>query len=255
MYKSYNLTLYGWDLEDFSGDTDYNLEKKEAGSLLKQLINSDHDIAAEDIKSIFFPQNSYDVFISHSRSDLDLALRLRQYLKDHFDLRVFVDSICWENIDDLQKELDEHYRTNDNNYKYETVKRVAQHSNIILASALTEAIDKSECVFFLNTKNSVVSGARVKEDKTYSPWIYHEVYTASTIRQRKPNRKPANESRNNALYEAVNPALPTITYGLDLSNMAKLDSNSLLKWEIFYKTTYRSHALDVLYKHCNNIEV
>ena len=204
MYKAYNLTLFDGQLKDFVGDKSaYNLEKEKAGVQLKQLINSNYEIAAEDIKSMFFPQKTYDVFISHSHNDLVLALSLSRYLKDNFKLSAFVDSICWGNIDKIQKDLDKRNRTEDN-YEYEAVKKVAQHANLILASALTEAIDKSECVFFLNTKNSVVRGDQVKEAKTYSPWIYHEVYTASIIRRIKPTRKSAYESRDNALNEAAN---------------------------------------------------
>lgn len=256
MYRAFNLKLCSSALKDFKGDEyEYNSDKNKAEIQLKKLINSDYEIAAEDIKSIIFPQNSYDIFISHSHSDLDLALRLRRYLKVNLKLNAFVDSIFWANIDKIQKELDDQYRTRDNNYEYETVKKVAQYANIILASSLTEAIDKSECVFFLNTKNSVISGDKVKSDKTYSPWIYHEVYTASTIRQKKPNRRPVCESRDSTLSLLVYQKLPTITYGLNLSNMKKLDINSLNEWVSLYGKETTSHALDVLYNNCDNITI
>jgi hypothetical protein len=54
---------------------------------------------------------------------------------------------------------------------------------MMLSTALSMMIDKAECLFFLNTPNSIQATEAI--DRTKSPWIYHEISISSLIRKRR----------------------------------------------------------------------
>jgi hypothetical protein len=64
----------------------------------------------------------------------------------------------------------------------ETIQRVTY---MMLASALTLMMDKTECVFFLNTPESIKTEDVIK--KTASPWIYHEITMLHLIQKNRLN--------------------------------------------------------------------
>lgn len=124
---------------------------------------------------------------------------------------------------------------------------VAKHANMILASALTQMIDECECVFFLNTDNSVIRGSdAINGNETYSPWIYHEVFTTSIIRRRTPTERILNE--NFYIRDSAVSRLPQVFYNLDLTGMAKIDYFGILLWSMKSKSNPDQFPLDVLYK-------
>ena len=173
------------------------------------------------------------------------------YIEKELGLKCFIDSLYWGNIDVLQEELNEKHRDKETKlFDHKKTMEVAKHANMILASALTEMIDKCECVFFLNTENSVIPGKEALEpNQTYSPWIYHEVYTTSIIKIEPPCRyvdKEHYQARDSATED-----FPVITYGLDLSNMRKLDIIKLLVWETQARSNSKKCPLDVLYEITN----
>lgn len=57
---------------------------------------------------------------------------------------------------------------------------------MMLSTALNNMIDSTECLFFLNTPNSIsLSNEITNEQKfTYSPWLYSELTTASIVEKR-----------------------------------------------------------------------
>lgn len=196
------------------------------------------------------PKKSYDIFLSHSRKDIDLALCVKKYLETQFGLTVFIDSVYWGNIDYLQEVLNEYHHDREKNlFLHEKTMQVAAHANIILASALTEMINCCESIFFLNTNNSVIKGKDVVDDKdaTYSPWIYHEIYTTTIIKPKPPKRyKAAFEYRDSA--SVLNESFPQIEYNLNLDKMELLNINMLKIWQNECLKNKTVGPLDVLYK-------
>ena len=252
MYRAFDVNLVHeqyWS--KFSKFYDYNDSIVCAMDTLRMLINSSKEISANQIKQILLPKEHYDIFISHSHKDLLLAKGLAGYLRVLCGLSCFIDSLYWGNIDELQEELNRMHLHKDEvtgkkYFNHKSTMEVAKHANMILASALTEMIDNCECVFFLNTDNSVIRGTEaISKNETYSPWIYHEVFTTSIIHRRKTDRRAALEEqqiRNNAIKP-----LPQFIYNLDLTGMTILNDDDIIRWRSAVKYDYNNNPLDVLY--------
>ena len=159
-----------------------------------------------------FSSNTYrisppDVFISHSHQDEQKILRLVDYLYDKYGIKSFVDSIFWDYCDDLLRMLDnkynKEYNPHDGYFYYYTGRNITtSHVHMMLAEALTNVIDNTECFLFIKSSNSVPTILDAIEN-TRSPWIYHEINTVKSMRSRIPYRYALqsnvllNESYNN----------------------------------------------------------
>lgn len=243
MKKCFNVLLGKDDFAEFNncGQSKKTVNEKK---LLRDLVQSSVILSAEDIKKTLLPTETFDVFISHAHKDWDLAIRFKNYLEQTFSLRVFVDSLYWGNIDDLQKEWNKGH-LKDGVYDYKLTNRVAQHANIILATALSDMINKCELVFFLHTENSVAEHPDLLDkDATFSPWIYYELHTASLLERNK--RILLDE----AFYSATE-SLKPVSYTLPLSEMIKLERKDFDGWEAWYDF-YRMDALKSLDQHIKN---
>ena len=249
MYRAFNVALESNKYLGYVNTRQYENDKSISLQKLQKIINSRDIIQAWEIKKLLLPSKRYDIFISHSHKDLELAKGFANYLYLFFNVTCFIDSLYWGNIDELQNELNELHLTYDgvtkkSYYDYEKTLQVAKHADMILASALTEMIDNCECVFFLNTDSSVIRGTEaISKNETYSPWIYHEVCTTTIIQ--KKQRSKFNESyqfRDNAIKQ-----IPDISYGLDLSGMTVLREEDIFEWEIKINSNKDKHPLDVLY--------
>ena len=249
MYRAFNVTLDSNGYLNYVNTKQYENDKSISLQKLRKIINSCNKIRAHEIKKLLLPSKRYDIFISHSHKDINLAKGLAGYLEKYCKVSCFIDSLYWSNIDELQEELNRMHLTMDRTagkktFNHKSTMEVAKHANMILASALTEMIDNCECVFFLNTDNSVIRGTEaISKNETYSPWIYHEVFTTTIIQ--KKQRSKFNESyqfRDNAIKQ-----IPDISYGLDLSGMTVLREEDILEWGTKINSNKDKHPLDVLY--------
>lgn len=202
----------------------------------------------------WFASVDANVFISHSHADELLAAGLAGYLQRELGLRPFVDSLVWNNASDLLWTFDNlHCKpTGSSTFAYESRNYSTSHVHMMLASSLSEAIDRCECIIFLNTPSSIqVSDAKSNaEEMTASPWIYHELNTSRLIEKRKPDRPM---SRIRASTEAIaldKGHLPTIRYPAPLDHLAKLAGSDILQWgeSASRMGAYGAQTLDVLYR-------
>ena len=113
----------------------------------------------------------------------------------------------------------------------------------MLTVALTKMIYHTECLFFLNTSNSILPQDTI-ENKTLSPWIYTEL---SMIKY--TDKKSASEHRR--LQENFSKAQESLKIGYDvddiLNNLPILSFRDIQAWgEQKFENKFR--ALDYLYK-------
>lgn len=79
--------------------------------ILNIAMGDDGIIDGSKLQKLDFPsvQKEYDVFISYSHNDEDLALYLASWLSNYCGLSCFLDSTVWHGADDLLNVIDDKY--------------------------------------------------------------------------------------------------------------------------------------------------
>lgn len=229
MEVGYNLTLNNFNQNNKSkGNIIFNQNKSDIETFIKNNIFKNGAIDGTKLQEEWFPQINADIFLSHSHKDEELAKSFAGWIKENFELNVFIDSCVWGYGYDLLKEINNQYNVTNKNefnvtYDYDQVIYAASHINIMMSTALSKMIDKTKCIIFLNTPNSINEKELVS--KTYSPWIYHEIATTKLIMNNKMVLKKYAESVD---YKNLR-----ISHNLELDHLIELDSDTLDSW---YKT-------------------
>ena len=213
---------------------------------LKKYICEDGSLSATRIQAEWFPSLQADVFLSHSHRDEKMAITLSGYFKKIFGLTTFIDSCVWGYAPDLLEAIDSQYCRNkgESTYNYQKRNLSTGHVHMMLANALTRMIDKTECLIFYATPRSIDVHKSIQMNRTFSPWIFHEIETARTIRQHK-ERKP--QIKENVLHADSSERL-SISYDLDFSDFIGLDADDINEWRQLIEKQGGIHALDLLYK-------
>lgn len=256
MYSKFNLkisSLYDDELKKHleSGRKIYNNHKEQAKKNLKEFICDNGRIDGTSMKDHWFQMEDVDVFISHSHQDIIKVQAFAGWLYDEFGLTAFIDSCVWGYCDELLKQIDDTYcKESDETYSYELRNYTTSHVHIMLSTALTEMINKTECIIFYNTPNSVSlvddlqTIKKQKEKVTLSPWIYHELAMTSLVKICKPERKIPilKDAIKHSVFAERNTI--NVEYSVDtyLNDMVSLEENELKSWERFYKIL--THKLD-----------
>ena len=155
--------------------------------------------------------------------------------------------------DELLNKIDKKYCYNQKTktYDYKMRNYTTSHVHMMLSTALTEMIDKTECIIFFNTPNSIIMSDELdkidKKEKTISPWIYHELSISTMIQITPPNRRSFLQERYDQGYSFEHSELKI---GYDVSeqikNMINLSDDILRNWKVQHDN--KKHALDELYK-------
>lgn len=273
MFRGYNLSLSNADIsllgkiesmslskitdslkvnkEEMKRKSDSLIDK---GLLSASIQKSNEDLDGSKLSNEWFPSIHADIFISHSHKDEKLAIKLAAWLFQNFGLNCFIDSTVWGYSDELLKELDNHYCLNENGetYSYEKRNMTTSHVHMMLSTALNNMIDRSECLFFLNTKNSIIDDKLDPEDsdQTYSPWLYNEISTFNIVEKRNP-RYSLEEVRKILLESEQSIEKRTefnIRYKTDLSKLKKIGWLDLLRWQQSNENGVKGpETLDALY--------
>jgi hypothetical protein len=213
---------------------------------LSQFLKQNNSLDGTYIQNSWFPEVNADVFLSHSHNKLDTALIIAGWLYKHFGLTSFIDSAVWGHCDDLLREIDNNYCLMPNNlYNYPLRNQSTAHVHMMLSTALTMMIDKTECLFFLNAPGTLAHFDGTEQ--TFSPWIYSEIVATQVLRQRLPIREPVLESRG-FTGEAIGHLEKSIkiSYDLDFTHLNTISGKDLDKWKDKSKGT-NGHPLDILY--------
>ncbi|WP_045521364.1 toll/interleukin-1 receptor domain-containing protein [Neobacillus niacini] len=256
MFAGYNLVADKALAQDFikKGMIIYNENMKQVQKELDHFLQDDNSLNGTAMRDNWFPQIEADVFISHSHKDQNIALGLAGWLKEHFGLTAFIDSSVWGYAGDLLKEIDDkHCLQNNGNYSYQKRNHSTSHVHMMLSTALTMMMDKTECLIFINSQNSIETKGAIEQTK--SPWIYLEIAMSKLIRKIKPERESVIIHK---AFEDLSEQL-TINYNLDLNHLADINYNHLISWystftEAINITKGQVHPLDVLYKQHGFIE-
>lgn len=195
-----------------------------------------------------FPNMEFDIFISHSHSDVNKSvLPLASWFYEHFGLRCFIDSLYWQYADDLLKKFDNYYALNPdrNTYNYKIRNYTTSHVHIMLSMALMKMMDKTECVLFVDSDNSI--RYQKGDTTTPSPWIYEEICFVNYLQRCIPNRLSQSLSSGGKLNERhfSEQEMSKIRYSVDLTKFKELKSSLLQRVK---NTGYKEKdALDMIY--------
>lgn len=162
--------------------------KKVYPALKKFIIGNGETLDGEALQQEVFPTSNYhyDVFISHSHNDLDLATKFAAYLEKQCGLSVFLDSYVWKSADGLLLRLDDKYCKDKDgkHYIYKRRNYSTSHVHAMLSMAILEMIDKTRCSIFVESENSLklYNLKSTTKAMTLSPWIYEEICMMKYIR-------------------------------------------------------------------------
>ena len=211
------------------GNELYSKHEKEVKDCLSKYINENGVINGSDLKEHWFSISDKDIFISHSHKDINKVKAFAGWLYETFGLESFIDSCSWGYCDELLKKIDKKYCYNPNSktYDYDLRNYTTSHVHMMLSTALAEMIDKTECVIFFNTPNSISIGdelAKIKKrETTLSPWIYYELSMMTLIKSTQPRKIILEHSA----YSDIN-----IKYDVSkiLKELTRINDTTLLSW-------------------------
>lgn len=262
MFRGFNLELEKAKVDilfkvfDESDDlikiasNDSQLIKGSIRDSLTKYIEEGGELNGKRIRENWFPQVEADIFISHSHTDLEKVQLIAGLLKVAFGLRCFIDSDVWGYADSLLYDIDMKYCKNPSGdtFSYEKRNQSTSHVHMLLSTALTMMIDRTECVLFVNTPNSVspLDGT----DVTYSPWIYSEIVATQLVRKKTPLRLKTVKLSKKVEPYAMNEGVK-IAHELDLDHLTDISTESFFEWIVKCSdddVKNPESALDKLYK-------
>lgn len=235
-----------------AGEAAFNSQKNHIQKELDRFVLDDGSLDGSALQDDWFPDVNADIFLSHSHADQKLTMAFAAMLEGEFGLKAFIDSCVWGYADDLLKKIDDENCENKTNsgatYNYNLRNYSTSHVHMMLSSALTKMMDKTECLIFVNTPNSITTRDTV-ENKTKSPWIYSEIATSHVLRKKNPERH--EELEKSWKFEAAQKNLD-IVYNANLDHLTPLSTEDLSLWCYQFKgervVGALPHALDVLYR-------
>ncbi|WP_270752161.1 TIR domain-containing protein [Gemmiger qucibialis] len=250
----YNSTL---NSHMATGCSLYAKHEKEVHECLDRYISDDGIIDGTALKNYWFSISPKDVFISHSHKDINKVKAFAGWLYNCFGLKAFIDSCSWEYCDELLNKIDKKYCYNPKTktYDYNLRNYTTSHVHMMLSTALTEMMNKTECVIFFNTPNSISMTEALskikdnpKEKRTTSPWIYYELSMTTMLQITEPTQREIIKH-----FAQDERSMPTISYNVEkaLNEMPTLTDEQLAQWENSVSSKYPVEtrmALDKLYE-------
>lgn len=258
MYRGFSLNIenessFDNDIKPYELDSNYKTLYDNINPDTKSIINKkinyfvgdNKEINLTDIGENWFPEIEADVFISHSHKDEKLAIKLALWLHYCFGIKAFIDSTVWGYSRELLYNIInntayDYFFEYPNSYKFDETLNINSHIDMLLSMALTKMIDKCECLIFLNTPNSISRENTM--EKTYSPWIYHEIGISKIIKNNMPNRLKLKIKQHSFSNEELKSYFQTNT-----SHLFKLNENILNSWKINSKMS-GAEELNYLYE-------
>lgn len=249
MYAGFNCIFDSFDLPDTSDayKTVYRGYQSQIRDKIDSFIRASGALDASKMTANWFPAVKADIFISHAHKDAAEAIKVASWLKDTFGLNSFIDSCVWGYGDRLLKLIDDAFCKNsyNENYSYDLRNRSTSHVHMMLSTALAKMLDKTECVLFLNTPNSITLPDTI-EQATTSPWIYSEIAMTSLIRRKSPDEHRMKLTKAARFLETM----AMMEYQVDLRHLTPLTLENLVSWKqkAHKPRKWGPDALDVMYE-------
>ncbi len=233
------------------GQSIYDDHQKHVRECLSDYISTDGVINGSELRENWFSIETTDIFISHSHKDINKVKAFAGWLYNKFRLTSFVDSCAWGYCDDLLNIIDKKYcyKKEKGTYNYNLRNYTTAHVHMMLATAIVETMNRSECVIFFNTPNSIVMSDQLSfinskdYEKTTSPWIFYELTMISKMNRVKPIRKTSVLSHTD--YKKRD----NLNIQYDVSDIIEtipiIDDNRLIRWSDHHNKC--CHPLDELY--------
>lgn len=197
---------------------------------LEELILSNGNIDGGKMQSNWFPTVGADIFLSHSHKNEKEAIALSGFLYDKLGVKTFIDSCIWGYSNDLLKELDRVFcRRTDGYFDYDKRNFTTSNVHMMLSTALNKMMDKTECLLFLNTPESISFKEGVKSS-TLSPWIYSEIEMSKIIRRRSLTEYRKNRKQTRRFSKGGLILNESIQYPLDLDHLTILNTEDINNW-------------------------
>ncbi|AUQ24276.1 toll/interleukin-1 receptor domain-containing protein [Dickeya zeae] len=207
--------------------------------LEEYLLNGSNLLDAAKIQQSVFPETDIDVFISHSHSDEDQAIRIALSL-EAIGLKPFVDSCVWGYADELLQKIDNEFCIPPGweIYSYALRNRTTTNVHLILNAALQQMIHHSELFVFLGTENSIKIDEYMSDaERLSSPWIFSELMFVQNVErtERKQFRKgfesyrKLEEATFDSKHVEFRYLLPQSTYKMDYEQFIKWLTSSPLR--------------------------
>lgn len=259
MYRGFNLEISSFTFNNKEyfdkitklGASLHSEQKQKVKNALDTFHSPDGKINASQMQENWFPQIPCDIFISHSHSDEQMALNLAGWLKDEFNLISFIDSCAWGYANDLLSLIDKTfcYDNEAKTYIYENRNHSTSHVHMMLSTALSMMLDKSECIFFLNTPSSITpnQAKHSSTGTTKSPWIYSEIAMTKLIRKRRPEDHRPKINKSLVEGELLKRSMD-FQYDISVEHLDTLNLNDLIAWRKKKDASNYGHALDALYE-------
>ena len=221
-------------------------------SVIADYAYKDGAINASEIEQDWFPSINADVFISHSHKDENDVVAFAGYLEE-LGLRTFVDSSVWRYSDDLLRIIDNEYCVDEddpNLYSYKKRNYSTTQVHLILNSALMKMMNKTECLIFLNTPNSLMA-QDIKTGKTNSAWIYSEILMSSLIKREVPERFITRTKKFSMDESLSHGEMADFIYNVNISHLIDLSLADIINAST--SENYGLELLNELYKKKNLI--
>ena len=251
MYRGFNVNISFESAAYYKAGLElHEKQTTDIREVLDLYLLSNGALDGSKLQEAWFPQVESQVFISHSHSDEKLAITLAGWLQGVFGISSFIDSTVWGYADKLLRTIDNKHCSNDaahTSYNYELRNFSTSHVHMMLSTALMKMIDKTECLFFLNTPNSITTKDTV-ENRTKSPWIYAEIAISELIRRKSKDEHRVKGRKISKGTRVFNEGV-RIEHQVYLGHLTKLDGSKLADWKTEYVSAFpkREHPLDILY--------
>ena len=191
---------------------------------LRRLVKGESGIIdGQKLQNFVFPTDNYDIFISHSHDDLEIAKQFAAWLKEKYEYSVFLDSFVWNSADGLLQEIDNLYCKQRNGlYNYRKRNYSTAHIHTMLSMSIMEIIKNSSAGIFINSPHSINlrNLSNNNRAKTLSPWIYQEIMFMRQFANKTPSTRMFScENLNEGLQ---------IARTVDLSDFTPLTARDLI---------------------------